>query len=133
MFREVNRLLGSQHLRTTAYHPASIGLIERMYRPIKTAIKCRATGSWTEVLPIVFLVIGSSWREDYKSIAAELLYGETSGLPGEFLTPPETCGHHGLSEFVQNLRRHFQNLGPVSDCRHGVKKTFVLKLDLPSA
>ena len=39
VFRELNNLLGSQHLRTTAYHPASNGLVERMHRQLKTTIK----------------------------------------------------------------------------------------------
>lgn len=40
LFKQLNYLLGTKHLRTTAYHPASNGLVERSHRQLKTAIKC---------------------------------------------------------------------------------------------
>ena len=131
-FRELNNLLGSQHLHTTAYHPASNGLVERMHRQLKTAIKCHATEKWTEILQIVLLGIRTAWREDHQATAAELIYGETLRLPGEFLAPRNNKGTIEASEFVRNLRETFQNLKPVPVPRHGEKKTFIFK-DLRTA
>lgn len=132
LFRELNMLLGSQHLRTTAFHPAANGLVERMHRQLKTAIKCHATEKWTEVLPIVLLGMRSAWREDQQASAAELLYGETLRLPGEFLSPCQSNTTNGSSEFVQNLREYFKELQPVKGTRHGSGKIFIFK-DLPTA
>ena len=53
MFRELNNLLGSQHLRTTVYYLASNGLVQRMHRQFKTAIKCHEAEKSTEILLIV--------------------------------------------------------------------------------
>lgn len=38
LFRDLSRLLGIKHQRTTAYHPASNGLIERWHRSLKAAL-----------------------------------------------------------------------------------------------
>ena len=85
LFTELSNIIGSNHLRTTDYHPQANGLVERFHRQLKAAISCHATERWTEVLPIVLIGIRSAWREDLKAIPADLVYGETLRLPGEFL------------------------------------------------
>ena len=57
LFKELNTLLGTQHLHTTAYHPATNGLVERFCRQLKAAIKFHADDKWIETLPIVLLGI----------------------------------------------------------------------------
>lgn len=42
LFRQLNHLLGTQRIRTTAYHPAANGLVERFHRKLKSSLK--ATG-----------------------------------------------------------------------------------------
>ena len=45
--------LGTQSLRTTAYHPQANGLIERFHRQLKGALKChKPQERWTEALPM---------------------------------------------------------------------------------
>jgi len=79
------QLTGTKHIRTTAYHPEANGLVERLHRQIKAAIKCHETSDWTSVLPIIMLGISAAWKEDLKTTAAELVFGETIRLPGQFL------------------------------------------------
>ncbi|KAG8200716.1 hypothetical protein JTE90_022326 [Oedothorax gibbosus] len=43
------KFLGTEKLRTTAYNPASNGLVERFYRQLKQAIRCQATDKWVQV------------------------------------------------------------------------------------
>ncbi|KAI5734812.1 hypothetical protein M8J77_010696 [Diaphorina citri] len=83
--RELSTLTGSHHLRTTAYHPAANGMVERLHRQLKAAIKCHHTARWTDILPTVLLGIRAAWRDDFKASCAELVYGEPLRLPGEFL------------------------------------------------
>ncbi|GBL94110.1 hypothetical protein AVEN_162633-1, partial [Araneus ventricosus] len=56
----------SQRNRTTSYHPASNGMVERFHRQLKDAVKCHclSTLRWTSVLPSVLLGIHASLKED---------------------------------------------------------------------
>jgi len=123
LFRQLTQLTGSHHIRTTAYHPQANGLVERLHRQIKAAIKCHETEEWTTVLPVILMGIRAAWREDLKATAAELVYGEPIRLPGQFLEERPAANPENLvGEFakaVQKLRPRIK--------RHGTKPTFVFK------
>ena len=87
------QLLGTKHLRTTAYHPTSNGLIERFHRQLKASLKAQPHPEhWTDALPLVLLRIRSALKEDIDFTAAELVYGTTLRLPGEFFTTSKDDG-----------------------------------------
>jgi transposase InsO family protein len=46
LFHSLARLCGIQLSRTTAYHPAANGLVERFHRTLKAAIMCHADQQW---------------------------------------------------------------------------------------
>lgn len=48
-FNQLNKLLGTKHLKTTPYHPQVNGLVERLHRQLKTALLCH-NDSWTDAL-----------------------------------------------------------------------------------
>lgn len=128
LFKHLNRLLGTTHLRTTAYHPAANGMIERLHRQLKAAIMCHQTNSWTQVLPTVLLGIRAAWKEDIQGTAADMLYGQPLRLPGEFLgLNCADTSEDNSAEFVKELRQHLRSLRPTGGTRHGTKKTFVFK------
>jgi transposase InsO family protein len=81
------RLCGIQLSRTTAYHPAANGLVERFHRTLKAAIMCHADQHWTEALPLVFLETRTTFKEDLQASVAELVYGEPLRIPGQLLAP----------------------------------------------
>ena len=56
LFRDLSTIIGFYRLCTTAYHPQTNGIIERLHRTLKTAIMARKQ-SWLEALPIVLLGI----------------------------------------------------------------------------
>ena len=47
---------------------------------------CTTHTQWMEVLPLILLSIRSCWKEDIGSTTAELVYGTTHRLWGNFLT-----------------------------------------------
>jgi cleavage and polyadenylation specificity factor subunit 1 len=56
-FHYLAKLCGIQLSRTTAYHPATNGLVERFHRTLKAAIMCHADQNWAQALPLVLLGI----------------------------------------------------------------------------
>jgi cleavage and polyadenylation specificity factor subunit 1 len=125
LFHSLAKLCGIHLTRTTAYHPSANGLVERFHRTLKAAIMCHADQHWTAALPLVLLGIRSSFKPDLEASSAELVYGETLRIPGEFLTPttPPTEPAHILTQ----LHQHMARLRPVPAARHARPGTFVHK------
>lgn len=126
LFQYLSKVSGFQHKRTTAYHPACNGLVERFHRQLKASITCHADSNWSEVLPLVLLGIRSAFKEDLQSSSAELLYGEPLRLPGEFFdsSTPTTSD---VTDFTARLHMIVQKLKPVPASRHGKHTVFIHK------
>ena len=75
-------MCGIRLSRTTAFHPAANGLVERMHRSLKAAIMCRAEERWTEALPLAFLGIRTTFKEDLQASVGELVYGKPLQITG---------------------------------------------------
>ncbi|XP_070154053.1 uncharacterized protein [Polyergus mexicanus] len=101
-------------------------MVERLHRQMKTAIKCHATEAWTEVLPIVMMGIRAAYKEDLKATPAELVYGETLRLPGEFLQETQVATGDA-SDFVLRLKKAMKDLRPQPVKSHGTPATFQYK------
>ena len=82
--------LGIQRKRTTAYHPACNGAIERFHRIIKNALRTKCDDeSWYSALPLVLLGIRSAINEQgYRP--TQLLYGSNLKLPVQFFCTNKT-------------------------------------------
>jgi cleavage and polyadenylation specificity factor subunit 1 len=84
---------------------------------------CHADQQWTEALPLVLLGIRTAFKDDLQASVAELVYGETLRIPGEFLsTSTDTVEPAYL---IRQLRRHMNQLRPVPTIRHNSQTTFV--------
>ncbi|GFQ94659.1 integrase catalytic domain-containing protein [Trichonephila clavata] len=72
----------------TAYHPQSNGLIERLHISVKVSLRCHLMQrkSWVDSLPFA-PGISTSLKEDIGYSSAEILYGSSLRLPGEFFLP----------------------------------------------
>uniref|UniRef100_A0A1X7USG6 Integrase catalytic domain-containing protein n=1 Tax=Amphimedon queenslandica TaxID=400682 RepID=A0A1X7USG6_AMPQE len=82
------RILGTQRIRTMAYHPIANGLVERLHHQLKAAIKCLPSPTdWVSGLPWILLGICTAIKEDIGCISAELVYGATLRVPGELISP----------------------------------------------
>ncbi|XP_064475085.1 uncharacterized protein LOC135389055 [Ornithodoros turicata] len=113
LFRRLMALLGIHHLRTTAYHPAANGLVERFHRQLKTAFIAHQAGThWVDHLPLVLLGIRSALKHDLACSAAELVFGTTLRLPADFWRPGQTEQPVPPADYVHGLRRFFRQLAP---------------------
>ena len=81
----LTQLLGCKHVQTTSYHPSANGMVERFHRQLKSSLKAKAVAqNWVSSLPLVLLSIRTALKMDLKCSAAELVYGTSLRLPGEF-------------------------------------------------
>lgn len=69
IFKAMTQLIGSKRVRSTANNPASNGMIERLQRVLKTAIKCHESKQWVEVLAVIMLGLRTCFKEDLKASA----------------------------------------------------------------
>lgn len=126
LWQQLHQLLGISAHNTTAFHPQANGLVERLHRQLKAAIKARTTGpNWMEELPMALLGIRSAWREEPDCSPAELVYGTTLYLPGEFLNdcPGRSC--QPSSEFLKRLQASMRAALPTPMAYHGKRESHV--------
>lgn len=126
LFEQLSKLVSFRHKRTTAYHPACNGMVERFHRQLKASITCHANDKWTESLPWVLLGIRSAFKNDVQASSAELVYGEPLRLPGEFFAPSDG-GTTDVTDFTARIRRFAHNLHPTPASRHSKTGIFVFK------
>ncbi|XP_029166913.1 uncharacterized protein LOC114937560 [Nylanderia fulva] len=67
-----------------------------------------------------------------RTTAAEMVYGQTFRIPGQFLNRRPTEDEDDAADFVGKLREQFEKLRPTDGIRHGEQRPFVYK-DLATA
>ena len=109
LFTHLMQLLGTKRIRTTAYHPIANGLVERLHHQLKASLKAQPDPSnWTESLPMVLLGIRTAVKEDIHCTAAEVVYGTTLRLPGQFFSA--SSSDIDPTSYVQRLKSTMQQL-----------------------
>lgn len=124
LFNELSRLLGIDRIRTTAYHPQANGIIERWHRTLKASIMCHNRIDWSHKLPLILLGLRTSYKEDMKTTAAQMVYGTPLRLPGEFFIDSK---FQPQSEFVKELAESMREIRPIQTSNHDSSKPFVFK------
>ena len=113
-------LLGTSTNTTTSYHPQANGLVERMHRTMKSALKAKlgSDHNWVDALPLVLLGMRAAVKSDLNCSVAEMVFGETLRLPGEFFVPSD--GDVAADPaFVADLRQKIRLLRPIPPVWHG--------------
>jgi len=100
-------------------------MIERWHRSLKAAIKCHETKNWIEALPVVLLGLRTSYKEDIKASTAEMVYGSTLKLPGEYFAAEEPTGHPQM--FIEKFREYMKATRAVPTAHHIKRKPFIHK------
>ncbi|CAH8596414.1 unnamed protein product [Dicrocoelium dendriticum] len=119
-FNKVLDVLGCQHHRTTAYHAAATGVVERFHRQHKAALCAQFSISWHKALPLVLLGIKSTSKADLHATPSSLIFGCTQRLPGELvsLKAPTTFDY---GDYAAPLSHHVRRLQPVQPRAHSLR------------
>ena len=129
LWKDLMKVLGSIKIRTTSYYPIANSIVERFHRQLKAAIKCQPQPDhWVDALPWVLLGIRSALKEDLQCTTAELVYGMTLRLPGEFIQPSSPDPSADPADFVGRLKTTMSQLQPTP-----VRKQPQRATHLPSA
>ena len=92
---------------TTSYHLQCHGLIENFYRRLKDALRVQQNPTdWAILLSLVLLHIRNTVKEDLDCSAAELVFGKTMKLLGQFhpnISKPVTPPH----QYLKKLKSYF--------------------------
>lgn len=86
-------------------------MVEHFHWQLKSVLRALPdTSTWSESLPLISLGIGTALKEDLHASAAELVYGTTLHLPGEFFHSSMTSA--GLTSYVSRLKSYMRQLQP---------------------
>ncbi|GBN05576.1 Pro-Pol polyprotein [Araneus ventricosus] len=106
----LSKICGIKLQHTTAYHPACNGKVERLHRTLKTALKAHNNLSWIDTLPTVLLGLRTAIQKDNNHSIAQIVYGESLRLPGEFFSEPSI--RTASEGFANNLQKQMETVGP---------------------
>jgi len=96
---------------------------ERWHRSLKASIMGHGYNEWVDVLPTVLLGLRTSFKEDLKSTAAEMVYGTTLRLPGEFFTDVDMLPDP--QPFLEKFTQHMLLIRSIPAAYHHKKAAFL--------
>lgn len=127
IFSNLAQTCGIKLSRTTPYHPQCNGKIERLHRTLKAAIRAKNNISWSEELPTILLGMRTAIRESQNYSIAEMLYGKTIRLPGEFIDTKKIVNENE-DDYIRKLRNTFDIIKPKA--RENVQKDIFIHKDM---
>jgi transposase InsO family protein len=126
------KILGTKARRTTAYHPQANGMVERMHRTLKGALKAKCVGpNWMDELPLVLLGIRTAVKDGPDCSPADLVYGSDLVIPGEFSAPAPPI--RTSSDFLVALQEVIRNRKPPPAAFKGPPQRSYVPADLLTA
>ena len=126
LFSELCSLLGTNQISTSALNAKANGMIERIHRRLKEGFKALGSSDWLAGLPMVLLGLRAAPKDDNGISCAEMAFGRSLILPGEFCNS-QTTEIRNESEYVQKLRQAIRRISPKQVKWNSNRKIFVHK------
>ena len=128
LWAAVCKLLNISHHQTAAYHPQANGMVERVNRRFKEALRARLVDlNWVSELPWVLLGLRATPAEASNLSAAEAVYGAPLVVPGQFLGEAEPPA----KQFFEDLRMAMSGFSPAA-VTHNTPSKLQHLADLPA-
>jgi len=124
LFSAFNNTLGIHRARTTPYHPQTNGKIERFHRTLKQTIMAYEKSDWVSILPIILLGLRCALKGEFNITPAEMVYGQTLRLPGDFFEEDNSVNVLPQT-LVTQLKEKFNQLTPAPETHKYRNKPFV--------
>ena len=124
VFTQLLKNWGIRHIMTTAYHPQSNGMVERLHRRLKESLIALGHGErlqWYWKLPMTMLALRTTVKPDIGASPSDLVYGEGITVPGQLIGPPNLTEEELLREqrsTLNNLRVEVERLQPKPTSAH---------------
>ncbi|VDO99815.1 unnamed protein product, partial [Schistosoma margrebowiei] len=83
-------------------------------RQLKASLSAANVSQWTDALPFVLLGIRNAVNADIGYTAAQLVYGSTLRLPGEFVDPSSSSMSMDLTSYTNRLTNAMRSVKPAS-------------------
>ena len=115
---------GIKHCTTTAYHPQSNGLVERLHRRLKESLMALCQDErdqWYWRLPMTLLALRTTIKPDIGASPSDLVYGEGIAVPGQLAGPPQPDDENMPRQqrsTLRNLRIEVERLQPKQTAHH---------------
>ena len=120
LWQGLGRLMGIKCTNMTAYHPQANGLVERL----KASLMAREQSTnWMKHLLMALLGIRSAWRPELGGSPAELVFGTSLHLPGEFVEG--TGNSFPDHDFLSRLKTQMNSLTPSQTVHHGTHSPYI--------
>ncbi|XP_037556819.1 uncharacterized protein LOC119433634 [Dermacentor silvarum] len=100
-------------------------MVERFHRQLKSALAATEERNWMEALPLILLGIRTAVKTDIGCSTAELVYGTTLRLPGEFFTGSPQDGCTATAAYALRLRDIMENLRATPPRRAAPRAVYV--------
>ena len=124
LWQQLMRTWNIKHHFTTAYHPESNGLVERLHRRLKESLIALGTeqpDQWFWRLPCTLLAIRTTLKPDIGSSPADLVFGEGLAVPGSLTSQePSTSeqDNRARQNLLNSMRLEVSRLQPVPTSAH---------------
>ena len=92
LWEHLYQALGTKLIRSSAYHPQTLGQTERVNQILEDMLRAciiSSKGSWEKWLPLVEFSYNNSYQESIKMAPFEALYGQKCRTPLNWIEPRE--------------------------------------------